>query len=155
MKPILLVVALLAACACSKPAPATPTPAPNPTPAPVPQKATPTPFTKVQEWTGPEIAAARPAADGPLVVTVAAPTPGYTLTLDTVAVQGGMREVQVTLLQPAADAPVARVVTELELVVDAAKLAGSEPLAVAVRQMQVGCHYLVAPPWARAVVAAK
>jgi hypothetical protein len=153
MKPLLFVSLLAVACSGAKPAPATPDQPAAPTPAPA--KAAPVTFTAASGWNGPAITASRTDANGPLVVHAAAPTAGYTLTLDTVAVQGDVREVQVTLLQPVQGAPVGRVVTDVELVIDAAKLAGPEPLAVAVRQMQVDCHYLVAPPWTRALVTPK
>lgn len=108
-------------------------------------------FLPAPGWDGPTVAAQR-AVDGRLLVRIDAPTAGYTVALDDVVVKDGAREVHVTLLQPAADVVVAQVVTPLELRVDAAKLVGKEPLSVAVRRMQQGCHYFAPPPWLRAVI---
>jgi hypothetical protein len=158
MKPFPLALLLVAACTGSdpgaNPAPSVPGKA-NPTPTPTPTPAATSGFVAATGWDGPEVTASRPDANAALQVSLAAPTAGYTFTLDAVVVKDGAREVQVTLLQPPADAQVGRVVTELDLQVEAGKLAGKEPLAIAVRQMQDGCHYLVAPPWRRALVAAK
>lgn len=155
-----LLAIAVAGCTGSTPAPEAPSKTPVPevtskpdTPAPsAPVQST---FAPAPGWDGPAITASRPDATGPLMINAAAPTAGYAFTLDGVVVKDGAREVQVTLLQPPGDAQVGRVVSELELQIEAAKLAGKEPLAVAVRQMQEGCHYLVAPAWRRAVIAAK
>ena len=138
---------VLAACTGSAADPVMPTPkasAPAVPPGPT--------FAPAPGWDGPAVNATRTAADAPLVVRIAAPTAGYTFTLDAVVVKDGAREVQATLLQPAADVLVAQVVTEIELSIEAGKLAGKEPLAVAVRRMQDGAHYFAPPPWLRAVV---
>lgn len=137
-------VLLLAACTGSQPDPMPSKPAPAVPSGPV--------FVAAPGWDGPAVTAARAGNDAPLVVRIAAPTPGYTFTIDAVVVKDGAREVQATLLQPAADVVLAQVVTEIELSIEAGKLAGKEPLAVAVRRMQVGCHYFAPPPWLRALV---
>src|SRR5262249_61663857 len=75
----------------------------------------------------------------------AAPTAGYQLTVDGVAVDGKTRKVQLTLLQPATNVVVAQVVTDANVAVDDSKLAGAEPVVVVVRRMQTDAQYLVAP----------
>lgn len=144
LPPIVGSLLLLAACTGSQPDPMPAKPAPAVPSGPV--------FVTAPGWDGPAVQAARAGAAAPLVVRIAAPTPGYTFTLDAVVVKDGAREVQATLLQPAADVVVPQVVTELELSVAPGQLAGTEPLAVAVRRMQAGCHYFAPPPWLRALV---
>lgn len=148
--PSFVTVLALAACTGSAPDSVAATP-PVAAPATPPAPSGPV-FFAAPGWDGPTVQAARAAADAPLVVRIAAPTAGFTFTLDAVAVKDGAREVQVTLLEPASTVVVAQVVTELELQVAADKLVGKEPLAVALRRMQDGAHYFAPPPWLRAVV---
>jgi len=152
---------LLVASACTK-AP-TPTPAGKPSadkPAPKPadkpadtpgemQKGEP--FAQVDAWDGPAARSEHNFASKQIVLHFAAPTAAYAATLDEIVVEGGVRKIKVTLLQPASDAVVATVVTDTACVIDEAKLAGKEPMQVVVRRMQKGAQYLVAPPWVLAM----
>jgi hypothetical protein len=123
--------------------------APAPPPAPGPPSAPDSApgFAQVAGWNGPAARAEHDAAGKRWVFHFAAPTAGYQLTLDGVAVVGKTRKVQLTLLQPAMQAVVAQVVTDANVAVDDSKLAGAEPVIVIVRRMQTDAQYLVAPAY--------
>jgi hypothetical protein len=115
--------------------------------APAPPTAPAPGFVQVAGWNGPAARAEHDASGKRWVFHFAAPTAGYQLTLDGVAVDGRTRKVQLTLLQPAMTAVVAQVVTDANVAVDDSKLAGAEPVVVVVRQMQTDAQYLVAPAY--------
>src|SRR5262252_3152519 len=108
-------------------------------------------FVQLASWNGPAARAEHDPAGKRWVFHFAAPTAGYKLTLDGVAVDGKTRIVQLTLLQPAMNAVQAQVVTDVNVAVDDQKLAGAGPVVVVVRRMQTDAQYLVAPAYDRAL----
>ena len=108
-------------------------------------------FVQLAAWNGPAARAEHDPAGKRWLFHFAAPTAGYQLTVDGVAVDGRTRIVQLTLLQPAMNAVQAQVVTDVNVAVDDEKLAGAESVVVVVRRMQTDAQYLVAPAYDRAL----
>jgi hypothetical protein len=76
-----------------------------------------------------------------------APTAGYQLLLDGIETEGAVRQIKLTLLQPAQGTAVAQVVTDTTFALDDAKVDDRVRTQVVVRCMQKDALYLVAPPW--------
>jgi hypothetical protein len=147
--PLLLTVA---ACKRDTVAPATSSSQPATT-APVGDRspAKPEPYTALDAWDGPALRSVHNFATKKVVFHAATPTPGYQFTFDGAVVEQGKRRLQFTLLQPAASAAQAQVVTDTVCEVDEDKVAGDAATLVVIRRMQQDAHYIVAPAYMAAM----
>lgn len=109
------------------------------------------PYTVIDAWDGPALKCVHNFATKKVVFHATTPTPGYQFTMDGVVTEQGTRKLQFTLLQPAAGAAQAQVVTDTVCEVDEDKVAGDAATLVVIRRMQQDAHYIVAPAYVAAM----